>query len=75
MVGKYSKTFYHALLQRYKSEIKEHALALTILTNEPVGIGEHTNYTEEAHKHISGIAQAKENIEALEAFDTGGFDG
>ena len=58
-----------ALRARYEADIAEAAATINIYLSNPVGIGEHPQHLEEVDKLLAKIADAKDKIEALEAFE------
>ena len=65
----YNQKFKTVLAKRYTAQIHQHYLELSILMDKPVGLGDHTNYIDEAHKHIQAIANAKEQLDIVEGMD------
>ena len=63
------KTMIAALRARYEADIAEADVTINIYLNSSVGIGEHPQHLEEIDKLLSKIADAKDKIEALEAFE------
>jgi len=57
--------FLKTLVLRYRYDLETHRLALNILMDKCVGISDHTNFIEEADKHLTGMSQARENIKTL----------
>ncbi len=57
--------FLSVLKNKYSVEYDEHMLALDILIEKCVGISEHTNFIEEADKHISAMASSVEKQEVV----------
>ena len=66
MIG---KQILGALKKRYQAEIAEGFATINIYLQHPVGIGEHPQHLEEIDKLLSKIADAKDKMEALEAFE------
>ena len=64
-----SKTMLAALRARYEADIVEADVTINIYLNHPVAIGEHPQHLEEIDKLLSKIADAKDKMEALEAFE------
>jgi mannitol-1-phosphate/altronate dehydrogenase len=60
------KVFLDVLKEKYKSEYNEHRLAVEILMEKCVGISDHTNFIDEADKHISAMAHAVEKIDTVD---------
>ena len=58
-----------ALIKKYEAEIAENTATLNIYLTNPVGIGEHPQHLEEIDKLLAKIADAKDKMEALEAFE------
>ena len=58
-----------ALQARYEADIAEADTTINIYLNNPVAIGEHPQHLEEIDKLLSKIADAKDKMEALEAFE------
>ena len=58
-----------SLRARYEAEIAEADTTITIYLDNPVAIGEHPQHLEEIDKLLSKIADAKDKMEALEAFE------
>ena len=58
-----------ALRARYEADIAEADATINIYLSNPVGIGEHPQHLEEVDKLLAKIADAKDKIEALEAFE------
>ena len=59
----------NAMRARYEADIAESDATINIYLNNPVGIGEHPQHLEEIDKLLSKIADAKDKMEALEAFE------
>ena len=59
----------NALRARYEAEIAEADATVNIYLSNSVGIGEHPQHLEEIDKLLSKIADAKDKMEALEAFE------
>tara|TARA_R100000908_G_C3708353_1_gene115972 strand:+ start:226 stop:456 length:231 start_codon:yes stop_codon:yes gene_type:complete len=57
---------YKALMLRYKHVIADAKVRLKIYFENPVGIGEHPQHTEEMDKLLSQLSDAQDNKEALE---------
>ena len=62
-------TMTSALRARYEADIAEADVTINIYLNSSVGIGEHPQHLEEIDKLLSKIADAKDKMEALEAFE------
>ena len=58
-----------ALRARYEADIAEADATINIYLTNPVGIGEHPQHLEEIDKLLAKIADAKDKLEALEAFE------
>ncbi len=58
-----------ALRARYEADIAEADATINIYLTNPVGIGEHPQHLEEVDKLLAKIADAKDKLESLEAFD------
>ena len=58
-----------ALRARYEADIAEADATINIYLTNPVGIGEHPQHLEEVDKLLAKIADAKDKLEALEAFE------
>ena len=58
-----------SLRARYEADIAEADTTINIYLDNPVAIGEHPQHLEEIDKLLSKIADAKDKMEALEAFD------
>ena len=58
--------FLKTLNASYKAKYGEHELALKILMDKCVGISEHTNFIEEADKHIAEMASVLEKQEVVD---------
>ena len=58
-----------ALRARYEADIAEADTTINIYLDNPVAIGEHPQHLEEIDKLLSKIADAKDKMEALEAFE------
>ena len=58
-----------ALRPRYEADIAEADATINIYLTNPVGIGEHPQHLEEVDKLLAKIADAKDKLEALEAFE------
>ena len=58
-----------ALRARYEADITEADATINIYLTNPVGIGEHPQHLEEVDKLLAKIADAKDKLEALEAFE------
>ena len=58
-----------ALEKKYQAEISHADATIKIYFNNSVGIGEHPQHLEEIDKLLSKIADAKDKMEALEAFE------
>ena len=58
-----------ALRARYEADIAEADTTINIYLDNPVAIGEHPQHLEEVDKLLAKIADAKDKLEALEAFE------
>ena len=58
-----------ALEDKYQAQISEADATIKIYLDHSVGIGEHPQHIEEIDKLLSKIADAKDKMEALEAFE------
>ena len=58
-----------SLRARYEADIAEADTTINIYLDNPVAIGEHPQHLEEIDKLLSKIADAKDKMEALEAFE------
>ena len=58
-----------SLRARYEADIAEADTTIKIYLDNPVAIGEHPQHLEEIDKLLSKIADAKDKMEALEAFE------
>ena len=58
-----------SLRARYEADIAEADTTINIYLDNPVEIGEHPQHLEEIDKLLSKIADAKDKMEALEAFE------
>ena len=58
-----------SLRARYEADIAEADRTINIYLDNPVAIGEHPQHLEEIDKLLSKIADAKDKMEALEAFE------
>lgn len=61
----FKERFLETLTLKYAAKVNAHKLAMDILMEKCVGIGEHTDFIEEANKHVSGMSEARENIQTL----------
>ena len=57
-----------SLRARYEADIAEADTTINIYLDNPVAIGEHPQHLEEIDKLLSKIADAKDKMDALEAF-------
>ena len=64
-----ASTMYRALEAQFNSELLNAKSSLLVYFNNAVGIGEHPQHLEEIDKLLSKIADAKDKMEALEAFE------
>ena len=58
-----------SLRARYEADIAEADTTINIYLDNPVAIGEHPQHLEEIDKLLSKIADAKDKMESLEAFE------
>ena len=58
-----------SLRARYEADIAEADTTINIYLDNPVAIGEHPQHLEEIDKLLSKIADAKDKMEAMEAFE------
>jgi hypothetical protein len=58
-----------SLRARYEADIAEADTTINIYLDHPVAIGEHPQHLEEIDKLLAKIADAKDKMEALEAFE------
>ena len=58
-----------ALRARYEADIAEADATINIYLTNPVGIGAHPQPLEEVDKLLAKIADAKDKLESLEAFE------
>ena len=58
-----------SLRARYEADIAEADTTINIYLDNPVAIGEHPQHLEEINKLLNKIAEAKDKMEALEAFE------
>ena len=65
----YAKAILDALEKKYDAEIAHSDATIKIYLTNPVGIGEHPQHLEEVDKLLAKIADAKDKLEALEAFE------
>ena len=63
------KSMTDALRARYEADIAEADVTINIYLNSSVGIGEHPQHLQEVDKLLAKIADAKDKLEALEAFE------
>ena len=77
MNKEYKKTLgqklYHALEKKYDYEIYDAKARLSVYITNPVGIGEHPQYTDEMDKLLELIANAEDKKSALERHFKGGY--
>jgi len=59
----------NALRARYEADIAEADAIINIYLTNSVGIGEHPQHLEEVDKLLAKIADAKDKLESLEAFE------
>jgi len=55
-----------AAVDKYSAQKSEALAHLTILFNNSVGIGEHTDILSEVDKWVNSLSQAEENLKTLE---------
>jgi len=60
-----SQLLIDALLSKYKAQIDDATAKISVYLHNPVGIGEHPQFTEELDKLVSIVSTAEENIETL----------
>ena len=65
----FAKSILDALEKKYDAEIAHSDATIKIYLTNPVGIGEHPQHLEEVDKLLAKIADAKDKLEALEAFE------
>ena len=58
-----------SLRARYEADIAEADTTINIYLDHPVAIGEHPQHLEEIDKLLSKIADAKDKMDALGAFE------
>jgi hypothetical protein len=58
-----------SLRARYEADIAEADTTINIYLDNPVAIGEHPQHLEEIDKLLSKIADAKDKMDALGAFE------
>ena len=58
-----------SLRARYEADNAEADTTINIYLDNPVAIGEHPQHLEEIDKLLSKIADAKDKMDALEAFE------
>ena len=63
------KSMTAALRARYEADIAEADAIINIYLTNSVGIGEHPQHLEEVDKLLAKIADAKDKLESLEAFE------
>ena len=54
-----------ALLTKYKAQIDDATAKIVIYLHNPVGIGEHPQFTEELDKLVNIVSTAEENIQTI----------
>ena len=54
-----------ALLAKYKAQIDDATAKIVIYLHNPVGIGEHPQFTEELDKLVNIVSTAEENIQTI----------
>jgi hypothetical protein len=60
-----SQLLIDALLSKYKAQIDDATAKISVYLHNPVGIGEHPQFTEELDKLINIVSTAEENIETI----------
>ena len=60
-----SQLLIDALLAKYKAQIDDATAKIVIYLHNPVGIGEHPQFTEELDKLVSIVSTAEENIKTI----------
>ena len=65
---KIRKLMYDALVKKYESEIAESEATLMVYMENPVGIGEHPQHTEEMDNLVEQLANAKDKLETINNF-------
>ena len=60
-----SQLLIDALLSKYKAQIDDATAKIYVYLHNPVGIGEHPQFTEELDKLINIVSTAEENIETI----------
>jgi hypothetical protein len=58
-----------SLRARYEADIAEADTTINIYLDNPVAIGEHPQHLDEIDKLLAKIADAKDKMESLEAFE------
>ena len=59
---------YDSLVKKYESEIAEATATLMVYMENPVGIGEHPQHTEEMDNLVEQLANAKDKLETINNF-------
>jgi len=54
-----------ALLAKYRAQVDDATAKIVIYLHNPVGIGEHPQFTEELDKLVSIVSTAEENIQTI----------
>ena len=54
-----------ALLAKYKAQIDDATSKICVYLHNPVGIGEHPQFTEELDKLVNIVSTAEENIKTI----------
>ena len=67
-MNKISEKMYEALNLKYRSEMAEAEATLLIYFNNPVGIGEHPQHTEEMDNLVGQLTDAKDKLETITNF-------
>ena len=60
-----SQLLIDALLSKYKAQIDDATAKICVYLHNPVGIGEHPQFTEELDKLVNIVSTAEENIKTL----------
>ena len=63
------RDLYRALYTNYQAKKDKALFQLNLAFENPVAIGEHPQHLEEINKLLNKIAEAKDKMEALEAFE------
>ena len=65
---KITKKLYEALMSKYASEMSEAEATLLVYFNNPVGIGEHPQHTEEMDNLVEQLTNANDKLETIKNF-------